>query len=83
MSPELEGFLIDLSRQYCKLIRHAHPQGFVPDDREVMADAMELVGIEPGHTEDQPLIDAARDVALRAGCDPAKCARLALELYLT
>ena len=53
MPPEREGFLIDLARQYCQLIRHAHPQGFVPDDREVMADAMELVGIEPGHLEDQ------------------------------
>ena len=83
MSPELEGFLIDLSRQYCKLIRHTHPQGFVPDDRQVMADAMELVGIEAGHPEDQPLIDAAHHVALRAGYDPAQCARLAVELYLT
>ena len=73
MLPERERFLIDLAQQYCQLIRHAHPQGFVPDEGEVKADAMERVGTEPGHPEDQPLIDAARDVTLWAGYAAAQC----------
>ena len=78
MSHPLEGFLGDLAREYARLIRHVHPQGFVPLEAEVMAEAMERVGLEPGHASDEPLCIAAREIARCAGYDPAKCIPLSV-----
>lgn len=73
MSHPLEGFLGDLAREYARLIRHVHPQGFVLLEADVMAAAMERVGLEPGHIRDKPLCDAARAIVRCAGDDPASC----------
>ncbi len=77
MSHPLEGFLGDLAREYARLIRQIHPQGFVPLEADVMAEAMECVGLEPGHISDKPLCDAAREIARLSGYDPVVSSRLA------
>ena len=78
MSHPLDVVLGDLAREYTRLIRHVHPQGFVPYEADLMAEAMERVGREYGHLSDQPLCDTAREIARGAGYDPARCIPLSI-----
>lgn len=78
MSHPLDVVLGDLAREYSRLIRHIHPQGFVPCEADLMAEAMERIGLEYGHPSDKSLCDAAREIARCAGYDPARCIPLSI-----
>lgn len=78
MSHRLEGFLPDLVRTYVQLIRHVHPQGFVPLEAELMEETLVWVGIEPGDPGNEPLCNTVREIARYAGYDVAKGFQLSL-----